>query len=306
MLPIQTTIPGRIQQAAQLALKNWQVFVLFPVIVYVIAGLILSVLATMGIISLVTSASIYNPSAVAATVGLGIVITVIINVIASLVSAIVPIQASHMVHTDQKPELGALIQFALKNMGRYISIVWAVFVYVALWPVVGMIAGIIIAAVGIPSLGGLIMSLSMLALVVMMIWRGVQVVFAPYIGICEQKSGSESITNSVQLSNGRWGDIVINMIVYGLIAGIAAAIISAIGGGIASIFGTPWTYTATRALSYNYFSLYHIVTLLVEAISTGLTTGFITLCVYQYWQSIAHPTTNPTPAPVAPVTPPSA
>lgn len=300
MLPIQTTIPGRIQQAAQLALKNWQVFILFPVIVHVIAGLILSTLATMGIISLVTSASIYNPSAVAATVGIGIVITVVINVIASLISAIVPLQASHMVHTDQKPQLGALVQFALKNMGRYISIVWAVFLYVALWPVVGIIAGVVIAAVGVPSLGSLLMSLSMLALVVMMIWRGVQVVFAPYIGICEQKSGSESITTSVQLSNGRWGDIVINMIVYGLIAGIAAAIISAIGGSIASIFGTPWTYTATRAVSYNYFSLYHIVVLLVEAISTGLTTGFITLCVYQYWQSVAHPVATPTPTPVTP------
>lgn len=304
MLPIQTTIPGRIQQAAQLTLKNWQVFVLFPVIVHVIAGLILSILATMGIVSLVTSSSIYNPSAVAATVGLGIVITVVINVIASLVSAIVPLQASNMVHHDQKPELGGLIQFALKNMGRYISIVWAVFIYVALWPVVGIIAGFVIMAVGIPSLGGLVVSLSMLALAVMMVWRGVQAVFAPYIGICEQKSGSESIATSVQLSNGRWGDIVINVIVYGLIAGVVAAIISAIGSSIASMFGSPFTYTATRALSYNYFSLYHIVIMLVEAISTGLTTGFITLCVYQYWQSIAHPVA--TPVATTPVTPPSA
>jgi hypothetical protein len=304
MLPIQTTIPGRIQQAAQLTLKNWQVFVLFPVIVYVIAGLLLAILASIGVVSLVTTTSIYNPGAIAATVGLGIVITVVINVIASLISAIVPLQASNMVHHDQKPELGSLIQFALKNLGRYISIAWAVFKYVALWPVVGIIAGFVLMAVGIPSLGGLVVSLSMLALAVMMVWRGVQAVFAPYIGICDQKSGSESIATSAQLSNGRWGDIVINVIVYGLVAGIAAAIISAIGGSIASMFGSPFSYTTTRALSYNYFSLYHIVIMLVEAISTGLTTGFITLCVYQYWQSVAHPVA--TPVATTPVTPPTA
>lgn len=304
MLPIQTTIPGRMQQAAQLAVKNWQVFVLFPVVVYFIAGIVLAILSSLGIVSLVTTGSMYNFGAMAATIGIGIVIATIVNIIASLVSAIVPLQASAMVHRDQKPELSNLIQFALKNMGRYISIVWSVFVYVALWPVVGILAGILLVLVGMNSLGGLVSSLSMLALLVMAIWRGVQVVFAPYIGICDQKSGKDAMTTSVQLSNGRWGDIVINMIVYGLVAGIAAAIITNVGTGIAGIFGTPWSYNAARMVSYNAFSLYNIVLVLFQSISTGLTTGFITLCVYQYWQSIAHPVTTATP--VAPVTHPSA
>lgn len=289
MLPIQTTIPGRMQQAAQLVLKHWQVFVLFPVIIQLIAGVILAILASFGIVSLVSASSLSNPSAFAATVGIGILIAAAINIVASLASAIVPLQASAEVHRDQKPELTNLVQFSLKNIGRYTSIVLAVFVYVALWPVVGIIAGIVLTVIGMGSLGGLVSSLSMLALLVMMVWRGVQAVFAPYIGICDQKSGSEALTTSVQLSNGHWGDIVINMLVYGFIAGIAAAIIGNIGASIAGIFGTPWAYNAYRVVSYNYFSLYHLVTVLFASVGTGLTTGFITLCVYQYWQSLAHP-----------------
>lgn len=303
MLTPQANYFDRVKQSVMLLLQNWQVFVLVPIIVGIAVYIIQSILMVTGVMSMFSNIS--SGRLTAGSFLIPIVLTMIIPVILALlggaISAVAPIKAVDTMDHDQKPTIGGVVQFALGYIGRYFSVIWHVFTYIALWPVLGIILSIVLLVMGevTASIGGLLMMVSVIVLLVLMIVRGPSAVFALYIAVAQNKSGKDSLTDSVSLTKGRWGEVVINLVIYSLIAWLVGVIIGGIGSAIASSFGSPYIYTrGFTTYSYDYFSAYAIVSGIFQAIQTGLLTGFVSIYLYLLWKMFA---TGPKPAtPAAP------
>ncbi len=302
MLTPQATYVDRVKQSAMLLLQNWQVFVLVPIIVGIAVYVVQSILMWVGVVSILTNLTSgqLTASSFIIPLVLAMIVPVVLAILGGSVSAVAPIKAVETLDHDQTPTIGGVIQFALGYIGRYLSVVWHVFTYIAMWPVLGIILSIVLMMLGdsMASIGGLLMTVSIIALFVLMIVRGPNAVFALYIAVAQNKSGKDSLTDSISLTKGRWGEVVINLVIYSLIAWLVGVIIGSIGGAIASSFGSPYVYTrGYTTYSYDYLSGYALVMGIFQAVQTGLLTGFVSIYLYLLWKMFA---TGPKPAATAP------
>lgn len=289
MFTPQATYLDRVKQSSLLLFQNWQVFVLVPIIISIVVYIVQSVLMATGIMSMFTDLT--TGQITANTFIVPLVLTMIIPIILALlggaVSAVAPVKAVETLDHDQKPTIGGVIQFALGYIGRYFSVVWHVFTYIAVWPVLGIILGIILLIMGdtFSNIGSLLMMVSVIALFVLMVIRGPSAIFSLNIAVAQNKTGKESLAESVNLTKGRWGEVVINLVIYSLIAWLVGMIIGSIGSNIASFLGSPYVYTSGfTSYTYNYFSGYAIVYGIFQAIQSGLLTGFISIYLYLLWK----------------------
>ncbi|MBP7056880.1 hypothetical protein KBB08_00125 [Candidatus Gracilibacteria bacterium] len=313
----QSTISSRVQQAARLLVQYWKPFLLFPFLISLAAGIITTILATFGIGgSLLAAFGTGNIGNAFAGVGVSVLIIVAISILAVIISTIVPIKATQEIEADKVPNFSELIQFAMNNIGRYISVVWHLFLYAA-WPLL-LIVGVIIAYAVVNLISGIIGleisyvlnfilglagTVGVIALIIVPLVRGVYSIFTPYIALVGQKGGKESLQESIQLTKGKWVDVVFNILAYAIIGSIGAWIIGMIGSAIISIFGSPYTYTTAGQYTYNYLSLYNIGLVIVQSLIDGASLGFFTLCMYQYWRSLTTAAAPTAATPVTPVTP---
>lgn len=301
MLTPQATYLERVKQSAMLLLQNWQVFVLVPVIVGVVVYVLNTLVVMTGLVSILTAGSMTRVTMGSFIVPLvlAMIVPIVLGIIGGSISAVAPIKAVDMLDHDQKPSIGGVVQFALGYIGRYISVVWNIFMYIALYPILGMIAGIVLLFLGdsMASIGALVITVSFIALIVLMVIRGPLVVFTPYIAVIQNKTGGDALKDSLSMTKGRWGEIVINLVIYSLIAWLVTTILSAIGSSIAGMFGSPYIYTrGLTTYSYNYLSAYAIVFGIIEAIQTGLLTGFVSIYIFLLWKMFMGRPANTTPS----------
>ncbi len=314
MQMVQPSISSRVQQAARLLVAHWKPFLLFPILISLATAIITTILAAFGIGgSLLAAISTGNIGNAFAGVGISVLIIMIISILSVIISTIVPIKATQEIEADRTPNFGELIQFAMNNIGRYITVAWHLFLYAA-WPIlviilvlfgytaVKVLSGIIglQLAYVFNTIWGIIGTIAIFALIIVPLVRGVYSVFTPYIALVKQKGGKDSLQESIQLTKGKWVDVVFNILAYAIIASIGAWIIGMIGSAIISVLGSPYTYTTTGQYTYNYLSLYNIGLVIVQSVIDGASLGFFTLCMYQYWRSL---TTAPVATPVTPVAP---
>ncbi|MBI4836386.1 MAG: hypothetical protein HY817_03950 [Candidatus Abawacabacteria bacterium] len=248
MLNPQTTYFGRIKQALELIPQNPLMFIALPIfsilITYIIGPAIVGILVTL----LYPLLQTYFAASTAMIIYLviGIIVMLIISVILQGVTLLSQITTTAQLDQEKKDVAGTIIQKSFSQLGSYVRLSIRIAIYFLI-PMLLVIAVMILYAVlntivssgvmdysfasGLNSILGIVGTIALLWAILSIILRGPRTIFAFHFLAIKKYSAKEAFQESLQITKGRWGKMILHILAFGIVAFVVQFIVNLIPDG---------------------------------------------------------------------------
>ncbi|HKZ34498.1 MAG TPA: hypothetical protein VJ179_01350 [Patescibacteria group bacterium] len=301
----EITLSGRVSQAFRLFLAHWKPFLLYPIVLTILIGIVAFVFGALsagflvlgGMMGMAQSlggwSSVAGPSLLLALV-LFLLFMSVLFVAGALLSLVI-IYAVSAIHKGKEPEFGEMFSYGLSHLSKYLGVYWYVFKYTMGLPLLVVLVSMILSLFkDFFSFG---VAVGTVWLVVQALVRGPRVFAALYIAVDEDKKALDAVNSSIELTKGRWTQTAGNLFVFSLAAGIVLVIVVAVLETILSVFGKASSFMLFR------FILQVIPNSLFQTAFTSLMVIF-TYLLYKLYQKEQTKVEEPKPSSVPQPQPP--
>lgn len=294
MLTPQTTYFGRLKQVAEIIPQNWFTFLALPLIGSVIASLLATVLPMIRVLPRSTPSilAIYSPI-------IYIILIVVISVMIQGITLLSQIKTIAKIDAGQTISPLPIIKESFSQLFNYWWLSVKITVYflipglliglvVLLFAILGTLANMSVISPSLSSffnfILGLAGTLGTFLVIILFIIRGPRTIFAYHLFVLNKLSAHQALKDSIEMSRGIWGKLVLHVLAFGVFMFIVNFIIE--------LLPTSWPYN----------TIYSIVGILVDALSLSIWIIY-TYLFLKFIQT--HPTTpitstpTTTPAPIA-------